>query len=731
MGWIINSLLVFAFCISSMPRLVEASDRKYLTVASVAGDVAYAIQRSERATSLTEIWVVSKEDNRPTRIKTYPGELGNLFFDPAGETLIYLERSLRSQVWASYYYGGQSLPIAKNGIWKMRLDGSEEDLWPLPKDFQPNEIAPSPDGRKLAIIGYTGYAFERISSGLWVSDKTGGIKLLFAGKVTTPILWSDDGMSVSCGIHDGSKTIRVHVATGAIIQAQAIESNSKNEKQDWESVSEAVSTAVMGQTESSEIVLGMIGTSLDLYIRGKNALHRGNKKNADQMFKNTRSAFRRLYDKAPKYGLSRKSSERYIEVCDFWIKTNKRAIETVVCQEHVVGTLGLIQEFQRVHDNRDPSDLEELHQWAVQETLERSRVENERNDKISILGVLFSCPSNSDYTFFSDYFYKHQRLPGAPALACFWHRGQQIVGFAGPVGGQTEISIIPVARVDSLASGGRRAMDAGRLEQARLIYRNVARQRPKDADTYIQLGHILLGLKRFKESKNAFHRALRLGSKAEAHYGLGMLYKTWPMQRHYAVHHFTEALIKDRNFVDARYQMAKVRYAMKERDAELEAKRVLEMDPEHAGAYLLIADYYLYFSSEFEKAVVWYTKYLALRPEDADAQRSLGIAYLKVRDYSKIMNHLFDFVQRHPNSIELMPIVAISAIKQDSLDMAMRFFKDFISNLAPDKQTLYQRYNAYCVYRRTKGPSRSRGYRPCRLFGALLEFQGPRSVNAR
>ena len=308
----------------------------------------------------------------------------------------------------------------------------------------------------------------------------------------------------------------------------------------------------------------------------------------------------------------------------------------------------------------------------------------------AILRVLFSCPSNRDYTFLSDYLYKHQGLPGAPALACFWHRGEQIDGVADLEGGHTEISRIPAARVDSLASTGRRAMDANELDRARLIFRNVARQRAKGPDAYIHLGHILLKLRRFEESKDAFHRALRLGSKAEAHYGLGMLYKTWPMQRHFAIYHFTEALIKDRNFVDARFQMAKVRYDMKERDAELEAKRVLEMDPEHAGAYLLIANYYLNFSWEFEKAVVWYTKYLALHPEDADAQRSLGIAYLKVKDYSKIMDHLFDFVQRHPNSIELMPIVAISAIKQDSLEMAMRFFKDYISNLTGDKRRLYE-----------------------------------------
>ncbi len=690
MARITHSLLVFAFCISNLPRPVEASGRELLTVASEAGDLALGLQRGDGAISVTEIWVVSKEDNRPMRIKTYPGEMGDLHFDPAGEGLIYLERSLRNQVWASSYFGGQSLPIIKNGIWKLSLDGAEEELWPLPDDFQPDEIAPSPDGRKLAIIGYRGNFFERINSGLWVSDETAGIKLLFAGKLEPPVLWSADGMSISCRIQDGLTTIRIQVNNGEISEAQAVEARSKNEKRDRESNSKALSTAVLDQTDSSEIVLGMIGAGLNLYIRGKNALHRGNEKHADKMFKNARSAFRHLYDKAAKYGLSRKSCTRYINICEFWIESKKHETEITICQEHLAGMLGLIQGFKRGHDERDPSNLEELHQWTVQEKLGGSPAGNERKDRIAILDLLFSCPANFEYKLFSDYLYKPEKLPGAPAVACFWHSQEQIYGSSGPDGIRTKRSALQPARVDSLVSLGNLAVDRDNLEQARLIFRNVARQRPKDPEAYISLGHVLLTLKRFKESKEAFHRALRLGSKAEAHYGLGMLYKTWPMQRHFAIHHFTEALIKDRKFVDARYQMARVRYDMKERDAELEAKRVLDLDPEHAGACLLIADYYLNLSWEFEKAVVWYTKYLALRPEDADAQRSLGIAYLKVRDYSKIMNHLFDFVQRHPNSIELMPIVAISAIKQDSLDMAMRFFEDYISGLAPDEQKWYE-----------------------------------------
>ncbi len=690
MRLIIWSILVFAFCILATPCLVEASDRDYLTVTSVAGDQAIAVQRGKGATSVTEIWIVSFEDTQPRRIKTYLGELGDLFFDPAGDTLIYLERSLRHHAWASYYYGGLSLPIARNTVWKLSLHGGEEEEWPLPKDLQPLQFGLSPDGRSLAVIGYRRSAFERTRHGLWTVDRRGDIRLLFAGNVSGPVDWSDDGKTVSCGVKDDGEAIRVHVETGETVPSIPKEGIPANGRQDRDSLSRARPTNALRQSDSSDIPLRLISSGLNLYIRGRNALHRGNEDNAKELFEHARREFKRLYDQAATYGLSRNSCARYIKACEIWIKADARKADRRNCQERLTGMLRLMDEFKRARNNNEPADLAELHQWATRRIVADAPAGKELDDRKAILGVLFSCPSNRDYTFLSDYLYKHQGLPGAPALACLWHRGEQIDGVADLKGGHTEISRIPAARVDSLASTGRRAMDANELDRARLIYRNVARQRPRDPDAFIHLGHILLKLRRFEESKDAFYRAMILGSKALAHHGLGMLYAMWPMQRHFAIHHFTEALIKDRDFVDARYRMAKVRYEMKQRDAELELKRVLKMDPGHADAYLMIADYYLNLSWEFEKAVVWYTKYLALRPEDAAAQRRLGVAYLKVRDYSKIMGHLLDFVRKHPESIELMPIVAISAIEQDSLDMAMRFFEGYVARVSPDVRRRYE-----------------------------------------
>ena len=690
MQWVKN-VLISASCIVTIQYPVASAHGASFAVRSAdGGHLAYVVRRGEGAVSLSEIWLATERDDGHRKLGTYPGEPGSLHFAPGGNELIYLERSLRREAWGSYFYGGRSLPIARNQIWRLSLDGAGVEPWPLPGDLQPLEIALSPGGRSLAIVGYRGRELARVDRGVWIANERGDVRLLFAGDVRGPIEWSAEGKTVLCRIEDGAKSIRVHVDTGDAVRKDIKKDISTIGKRGRESFAHTRTSPAMRGADNADKALGLIGAGLDLYIRGRNALQRGNEARAEKMFEQAGSAFRKLHDGSAKYGLSRRSCARYIEVCEDWIDADPRNADRRNCRERLSGMLRLIEGFKRARNGSEPADLPELHQWATRSVVANARDGSERKDRKTILKVLFSCPANRDYAFLSDYLYRHEGLPGAPTLVCFWHRGERIDGVSDRAGGHTTVSRPPAAQVDSLASSGRRAIDADDLDRARLIFRNVARQLPRDPEAYIKLGHILLKLKRFEESKGAFHRALTLGSKALAHHGLGMLYATWPMQRHFAIHHFTEALIRNQDFVDARYQMARVRYAMKQRDAELEAKRVLTMDPGHAGAYLLIADYYLNLSWEFEKAVVWYTKYLALRPEDAEAQRRLGVAYLKVRDYSRIMDHLLDFVRKHPAAVELMPIVAISAIEQDKPDMAMAFFEDYIAKLAPEVRQLYE-----------------------------------------
>ncbi len=690
MNWM-KILLIGATGFLIMPGVAGSAPAGVIAARSAdGGRVAYAVQRGEGTVSLTEIWIVSAKDDKPEKLRAYPGEPGALHFAPDGTELVYLERSLRREAWGSHFYGEYSLPISNNRIWRLSADGAGEELWPLPDDFQPLEMGVSPNGRSLAALGYRGSPFARSGQVLWTVDDRGGVRLLFEGNVTGPVAWSPDGKAVFCRTADGSGWIRVDVGTGKMVPAEPPGDILKKIYRDSEAFFGSNCEAALREADTIDSALGLIGIGLDLYIRGRNALHRGNVANAKERFKSARSAFGKLADRASMYGLSEKSCAIYQEVCKTWTRTERNPADVHHCQERLMGMLGLIQKFRRVHGNRELTNLGELHRWAARRIAEDAENPVEEKARMSVLNILFSCPASSGRGFLSDYHDRLEGLAGAPALACFWHRGKYIYGLNGPAGNRTRVSRLPAEQVDSLSAIGRRALDAGELERARLIYRNVARQKPKGPDAYIRLGHILLTFERFEESKDAFHRAMALGSKALAHHGLGMLYATWPMQRHFAIHHFTEALVRDRDFVDARFRMAKVRYEMKQRDAELELKRVLKMDPGHADAYLMIADYYLNLSWEFEKAVVWYTKYLALRPEDADAQRRLGVAYLKVRDYSKIMNHLLDFVRKYPEAIELMPIVAISAMEQEESDMAMAFFEDYIAKLAPDVRGLYE-----------------------------------------
>ena len=140
MNWL-KKLLIGAAGVLAIAGISESSGDKILTARSAGGEyLAYAVRRGDVSIPITEIWIASQQDNSARKIAAYPGEPGGLSFDPDGSALISLERSLRREAWGSYFYGGQSLPITRNRIRKLSLDGTREETWPLPDDFQTPRI---------------------------------------------------------------------------------------------------------------------------------------------------------------------------------------------------------------------------------------------------------------------------------------------------------------------------------------------------------------------------------------------------------------------------------------------------------------------------------------------------------------------------------------------------------------------------------------------------------------
>ena len=365
MHWVKN-LLISASCIVTMQCPIESVRGDFHFVRSAdGGHLAHVVRRGEGAVSLSEIWLVSSRDDGSRMLRAFPGGPGTLQFAPGGDELIYLERSLRREAWGSYFYGGRTLPITRNRIWRLRLDGAGEEPWPLPGDMQPLEFALSPGGRLLAIVGYRGSELAGVDRGLWIANDRGDIRHLFAGDVGGSVEWSADGESVWCRIEDGAESIRVHVDTGEAVRSDFKKHISTIGKRGRESFPHSQTSPAMRGTDGADVALGLIGTGLDLYIRGRNALHRGNEARAEKMFDQARRAFKRLYDGAAKYGLSTKSCARYIEICEDWIDADTREADRSNCRERLTGMLRLIEGFKHARDGAAPTDLGELHRWAT------------------------------------------------------------------------------------------------------------------------------------------------------------------------------------------------------------------------------------------------------------------------------------------------------------------------------------------------------------------------------
>ena len=179
---------------------------------------ARAVEHGARTALMMEIWLDRGDGERPRRLRTYPGAAGTLEFLPDASALVYLERSLRYPAFGSYIAGGRTLPIVRNRIWLVKVDGSEEARWPLPPELNPMEVAVSPDGNRLAVRGEWDGSVDWGQPGLWMVDRAGQATQLWIGGTTGAPRWSRDGARVYFVESDATseEVTFVHVATDEV-----------------------------------------------------------------------------------------------------------------------------------------------------------------------------------------------------------------------------------------------------------------------------------------------------------------------------------------------------------------------------------------------------------------------------------------------------------------------------------------------------------------------------------
>ncbi len=387
----------------------------------------------------------------------------------------------------------------------------------------------------------------------------------------------------------------------------------------------------------------------------------------------------------------------------------------VVCLEHQFVLGDWLAQYVEANGGALPFTLGELRAW-IERRVEEAMVEEEEDAAVQkrnlkALASIFHCSADPDGDRPASYLYRPEA--GAPMLTCFWHRGSLLRLTGGP--GKVEALAFRPERLDSMDAAAAGYLEAGVPDSAVALLEVVAHQRHKDPVAHNTYGYAALEAKDYDLAEEVFKQAASLSKGkvlSRAYYGLGLVYMERPMGRHAAIDYFRDALIRDRNFVDARYQMARTRVQLWEYDARSDIEKVLKIDPEYADAYMLMGDYYADLNKEYEQAIPWYTKYLALRPEDPVGRRRLSQIYLQVKDYDRVMETLLGFVQENPKAVDLLPIVAQACSKQDKQDMALSFFKAYVSKLTAEGRALYGDISRFASkeevadYARTSGAER-------------------------
>lgn len=657
--------------------------------------VVWLIPSGKPMVLLTQIWEVRADGTKPVRTGIFLGPPGDAGFLPGGG-LVYLERALDHVAFGTTPLGRltsdsrkqRRLPLARNRIW--RIDASGESLWPLPEGMDPIDVAVAPDGTRLAVAD---------RSGLWTVDTFGRSRLLVRGHVRGPLAWSDRADAVA-SVVEGKRSF---------VGLDGVEAPA------WRSAEDAGAARPPQPAQESEIdaAMLMVHQALNWWVRGHHAMHRGEYRSARDAYRESVSGFKEIRKTYAPLGLSRGSCQGYIDAIRSRIR-NDEALKEAVCSERLLVVGDLISEFELARSDDLTSDLSGLLSWASAELEKRRLDASARARDVKQLRHLFQCPATDEpHMPEIGYSFRPAVHAAGPVLTCYWHRGRVQYLLGGPGGYAVEAQNMPRARVDSLFDLGVARLNGNEVDEAIFPLRVVAHQRPRNKDAHLKLGFAFLEDKYYRGAKWAFRKAAALpGNDPEPYYGLGLVLMELHNERYQAITYFRKALMRDRDYVDAQYKIALVRYMLNEHDVKPELDRVLKTDPEYADAYLLMGDWYANFMEDYEEAIVWYTRYLAMRPADQKVGRRLGHAYLKVKDYDRILEKVRAFTHEYPDAIELMPIVAQACAKRDKYDMAMGFFSTYISRLETEQRALYHDIGLIASpeemaeYEQTSGPGR-------------------------
>ncbi|MDA0710749.1 MAG: tetratricopeptide repeat protein, partial [bacterium] len=294
---------------------------------------------------------------------------------------------------------------------------------------------------------------------------------------------------------------------------------------------------------------------------------------------------------------------------------------------------------------------------------------------------LFRSPEDRGAQRRFSYLYRPQAQVGEAVFISPFYQGRILELVKTEAGFRVLDRVAGKAQVDSLLAAGRSQLEPA---EAVAIFSMVTRIDPTSAEGFSQLGYACLRAGDVDRARASFEQAVDIDHRlASAYNGLGLVFENHPKGRYDAIRFFRRAIQYDEEFVEARFNMARMRFALKEHDAKRDLDRVIALDQNYAPAFLLLGEWYEALEEDYGNAAVAYARYLALRPDDAEGRRRLAATYVRTQDFDKVTSLLEVYAREHPNEVEILPILAQACMDQDRLDWAQAYFSTYVRS-APD-----------------------------------------------
>ena len=411
------------------------------------------------------------------------------------------------------------------------------------------------------------------------------------------------------------------------------------------------------------------------------ALHQWDFDDASEEYRRAASKFAGLPRKFPHIGLFHAPIAAYVRRLEEMATEARKGGARWVCREHLQIIGDLLRAYVQAHDGRRPEDLSLLKSWAA------ARLPSKKDP--DVLNDLFRSPEDPESGREFSYFYRANAMRGEAILTSYFYKGRLVELVHDPDGDRIQDRSIGRGQIDSLLADGVALLEAGNPHAPQAL-EMVTRVAPRFALGHVKVGYAYLESGQMGKALASFERAIKLNHRlAEAYNGLGLVFQERPKARHDAIRYYQKALQYDRDYVEARFNIAKIRYALKEYDVKGDCEKLLEMDPTFAPAHLLLGEWYETFHKDYESAALHYAQYMSLRPDDPKGRSRLAAVYLKSREYSRIVELLEGYARQHPGDTEILPILAQACLKLDAVDQADTYFKRYLERIDAEERALF------------------------------------------